>query len=293
MTFAPRPLLAARIFIIETIPGLSGAVVGIVGDGPHAATGSSYHLGKSQLRSDSYTIVESARDRSGLSDAASGLDIGMFSFPAGGKTHTLRTFSAWLVGQCQAGAAETLDIREVIYSTDGRNVRRWDRLKRRSDGDKSHLYHTHISYFRDSENRDKTALFRRYLTEAGLIEGEGEAMIPCRKGDQGEGVRFWQYVLNRVNAAGLTIDGDYGPKMEAAVNAYRAKHGGPGTGPSPMISGWMGYHALSLLAAGYAGKNGERGPQGPTGPAGKDGSALGGNLTVTGGSLRVVVAQEG
>ncbi len=172
MTYAPDTLLVARRLLIDTVPGLTGAEVGIVGDGPHAATGSSYHLGKSQLRSDSYSIVESSRDRNGLTDAAAALDIGEFSFTRNGKTHNLRTFSAWLVAQCKAGTADTKDIREVIYSTDGTTVKRWDRLGRRSIGDSSHRWHTHISYFRDSEKRDKAGLFRRYLTETGLLEDE-------------------------------------------------------------------------------------------------------------------------
>ena len=172
MTYAPDTLIAARRLLIDTVPGLTGAEVGIVGDTAHAATGTSYHLGKDQLATSSYSIVESPRDRNGLTNAASGLDIGEFAFTRRGKTHNLRTFSAWLVGECKAGAADTKDIREVIYSLDGQTVKRWDRLGRRSTGDSSHRWHTHISYFRDSEKRDKTGLFRRYMTETGLLEDE-------------------------------------------------------------------------------------------------------------------------
>lgn len=172
MTFAPEPLKAARSFLLANVPGLDSAEVGIVGSTAHANTGTSYHLGKSQLRSDAYSVDESARDRRGLSEAASGMDIGEFSFQAGGKPHTLRTFSAWLVFECRSGAPDTADIREVIYSLDGTSVRRWDRLGRRTTGDGSHRWHTHVSYFRDSEHRDKTALYRRYLTEIGLLEAE-------------------------------------------------------------------------------------------------------------------------
>ncbi len=57
-------------------------------------------------------------------------------------------------------------------------------------------------------------------------------------------------------------------------------------------------HEFHLLFGGFehAGKNGERGPAGAPGAPGKDGrdGELGtGTLTVTGGSLRVVQAQEG
>ena len=99
------------------------------------------------------------------------MDVGTFSVRSGGGTHNLRTFSTWMVAQCVANAADTRDIREIIYSPDGRTVRRWDRLGRRTSGDSSHLYHTHFSFFRDSTKagRDLTPLFRRYLTAIGMI----------------------------------------------------------------------------------------------------------------------------
>lgn len=171
-TYAPDSIQDARRLLLAHLPGLTSAEVGIVGDTAHQATGSSYHLGRPNLRSDSYSIVESSRDRNGLSNAASGLDIGDWAATVAGKRHTLRSFSVWLVAQCKAGTADTRDIREVIYSPDGESVKRWDRLGKRSTGDSSHLWHTHISYFRDSEHRDKTALFRRYLTEIGLLEDD-------------------------------------------------------------------------------------------------------------------------
>lgn len=172
MTTAPASLKAARLFILDKLPDMDPLSVGIVGDDNHARTGSSYHLGESALRPDSYTIVESPRDRAGLSDDAAALDVGWFSITVKGVTHTLRTYSVWLVAQCQAGAPDTLDIREVIYSPDGKVVKRWDRLRVRTTGPDSHLTHTHQSYFRDSTGRDKTALFRRYFTEIGLLEDD-------------------------------------------------------------------------------------------------------------------------
>lgn len=168
VTVAPDSLKETRTYIISET-GLDPDAVGIVGDDNHAASGSSYHLGKSALRADSYSIIESSRDRNGLTEDAAALDIGTFSINRGGKTHNLRTFSIWLVGQCVAGAPDTLDIREVIYTPDGVNVRRWDRLGRRTSGPDSHLTHTHISWFRDSTKRSKIGLFQRYFRE---IEGD-------------------------------------------------------------------------------------------------------------------------
>lgn len=170
MTFAPDSIIAVRDLVHEALPEIPLVSLGIVGDDNHAQTGSSYHLGKSALRPDSYTIVESSRDRNGLTEAASALDFGWWQRTVGGRVHNLRTYSTWLVAQCKAGTPDTADLREVIYSPDGVVVKRWDRLGVRDTGDNTHLTHTHHSWFRDSEKHDKTALFRRYFTEIGLIQ---------------------------------------------------------------------------------------------------------------------------
>jgi hypothetical protein len=154
MTFAPSPLKKAQAYLHD-VTGLGWASLGIVGDSAHRG---GYHCGSDRVDADDYSVDESARDRQGLSGAASALDIGSFN--------RLREFSKWLVAECKAGAEDTKDIREVIYSPDGQTVRRWDRLGIRSSGDSSHRFHTHISFFRDSEDRDKTAVFRRFFEGA-------------------------------------------------------------------------------------------------------------------------------
>jgi Glycosyl hydrolases family 25 len=166
MSTAPATLLSARKLWLTTFPKMDPLSMGIVGDDSHAKTGTSYHLGRDALKADAYSIVESARDKNGLTNNASALDVGYFT----SGSNTLRTFSVWLVAQCAAGTPGTADIREVIYSPDGKVVKRWDRLKKRSTGPISHLIHTHISYFRDSADRDKTALFIRYFRAIGLLE---------------------------------------------------------------------------------------------------------------------------
>lgn len=170
MTFAPASLLAARTYLAGH--GVPLAALGIVGDAAHGNEG--YHVGWDRLRygyaGQDYSVSDSPRDGH-PTNAASALDIG--GFPR------LRELSVWLVAQCRAGVADTRDIREIIYTPDGRVVRRWDRLGFRSGGDDSHLWHTHISYFRDSENRDKTALFRRFF--------EGETMVQFDQTDDGFG----------------------------------------------------------------------------------------------------------
>lgn len=135
MTAAPKNLLAVRALLLDSLP-LAPLAVGIVGDKNHRG---GYHCGSDRTVSGDYSVTESARDRKGLTLNASALDVGQF-FKGG---HNLRSFSLWLVVECAAGAPDTLDIREVIYSPDGRTVKRWDRERRRTSGDSSHLHHTH------------------------------------------------------------------------------------------------------------------------------------------------------
>lgn len=151
MTRAPASIKAAQTYLHDKT-GLPWASLGIVGDDDHDG---GYHCGRDRVDNDDYSVDESPRDLRGLSDYASALDIGSFT--------GLRAFSKWLVEQCKAGAEDTKDIREVIYSLDGKTVKRWDRLGKRSTGGPSHKSHTHISYFRDSADDDKTGLFRRYF----------------------------------------------------------------------------------------------------------------------------------
>jgi hypothetical protein len=163
VTYTPSALSTLRGYL-QPITGLDPVSLGI----QHwTAQGGGYHEGWDLLRMGygwgDYSVSESPRDAH-PSNAASAIDIGYFAVTApNGRRVTLRDLSLWLVGQCRAGAPDTLDVREIIYSPDGQVVKRWDRLGVRSSGDDSHLSHTHVSYFRDSEGRDKTALFRRFF----------------------------------------------------------------------------------------------------------------------------------
>lgn len=209
MTYAPDSIKAVRNLYINALR-LAGFTidplgVGIVGDDSHANSGTSYHLGEDALKAGSYSVIESSRDRNGLSNAASAIDLGWFSFSHGGRTHNLRTFSAWLVAQCRAGTADSLDIREVIYSPDGQTVRRWDRLGKRTSGDNSHRTHTHVSWFRDSENRNKVALFERYFREIGILEDD---MALTSDELDAIAARVWAHQVNGVTAGGRLTQAD-------------------------------------------------------------------------------------
>lgn len=169
MTYAPARILEVRHFLAP-LTGLPATSLGIVGDVAHAERGTSYHLGRDQLTSDAYSR-QTARDRAGLTNAASALDIG--NFPG------LRALSLELVKACQRDAVGTRDIREIIYSPDGTIVLRWDRergfasqpqLMPSTALNNSHRFHTHISWYRDSEKRDKVAVFRAVV--AGDTAGQ-------------------------------------------------------------------------------------------------------------------------
>ena len=176
MTSAPSNLLAARRLLLDELGpyGLQPLAVGIVGDPDHWG---GYHCGSDRvLRYESgtirdYSVIESPRDRDGLSSYASALDVGTFTVRSAGRTHNLQTFSAWCVAQCVNNTPDTRHIREIIYF-DGVAVRRWDRLGKRTSGDDSHKSHTHFSFFRDATEAgwDLLPLFRRYLTLIGLIQ---------------------------------------------------------------------------------------------------------------------------
>jgi len=245
--------MEARQYLLGQLgsSGLSGAEVGVVGDTNHWG---GYHTGRDRLNArQDYSVVESSRDQKGLSNAASALDIGTFSFKHGGKTHTLQDFSKWLAKEAARGAKDTQDIREIIYSPDGKTVKRWDRLGKRSGGDSSHLGHTHISYFRDSEARDKTAVFRRWIDsikgttpptteppkpvakpstpKTNWTEDLVKSLPELRKGSKGKDVAFSQALLaaNGFSPANSfdkshRPDGDAGPGWDASVRAFqRAK----------------------------------------------------------------------
>jgi hypothetical protein len=177
VTYAPADLLAVRQYLLAHT-GLPGDAVGIVGDDDHP---DGYHVGNDALAAvgkltTDYSKRESELDRPGT-NAASALDIGDFN--RNGKS--LRGLSLFLVGRCQAGDPRAADIREIIYTPDGTIVKRWDRLQKRTTGDSSHLYHTHGSFFRDSEGRRATAanflgLLKEYFEGAPAAPETGDDM---------------------------------------------------------------------------------------------------------------------
>ena len=225
MTRAPANLLAVRTLLLTHLnvdpktvrtADLEPAEVGVVGDTAHQKQGDSYHLGKPEQRSTGYSVSESPRDKAGLTDLAAGLDIGDFAVTVGGKRHTLATFSLWCVAECKANAADTRDIREIIYSPDGKTVKRFDRLGKRSSGDDSHRWHTHFSFFRDAikAGRDQRPLFARYLQSIGLIKAPT--------------VEAPNMALDNTKGKGIYKSGDGPTEREALADLHYAAFRGNG-----------------------------------------------------------------
>lgn len=170
MTYAPEGLLADRREF-QKHTNLSNSALGIVRD----EWDTSYHVGKRWLEAGSYSQNESPRDAH-PTEASAAIDIGYFKVKgSNGKTYTLYDYNRWLVAECERGAPDTRDIREVIYSLDGKTVKRWDRLKIRSGGDKSHTGHTHKSHFRDAEHKDHSAVTRRWFRDVVFKEDDMNA----------------------------------------------------------------------------------------------------------------------
>lgn len=158
MSYAPPTLRDLGAYL--TAHGVEN--LGIVGDTAHTY---GYHLGRDRIygpngRGDADYSVQLARDKAGLTDAASAIDLG-------DAATSLRALTRWLWDQCLAGAPDTADIREVIGSADGVTVYGWSSKSPGqlilNYGDSSHLWHTHVAWLRDSEVRDKRPLFGRYF----------------------------------------------------------------------------------------------------------------------------------
>lgn len=162
MTYAPQRLLDLRAYM-RPLTGLPDNELGITPDPNHDG---GYHCGWDDRRIvngvlKDYAWQESSRDWNHKTNAARAFDVGTFPL--------LRELSLWMVNECENNAPDTQDIREIIYSPDGIEVLRWDRLRRHTGGDSSHTKHTHFDWFADAEYRDKISPFRRFFEGEGFV----------------------------------------------------------------------------------------------------------------------------
>lgn len=183
MTSAPQDLLGLRADI-RTITGLGAADVGIVGDGAHQRTGG-FHEGIDVLKSigryhapvsanvgsstEDYSARQ-ARDRNGLSNSSSAVDIG--SAWKQGRVTWLR-FNGLLYREMVEHPERLPALRAINVSLDGKAKRRYDQLHR-GDGLIASTdtvdTHTHLEFWRDTEGR-RTATLARIVELARAAVG--------------------------------------------------------------------------------------------------------------------------
>ncbi len=172
MTNAPNDLLTFRSGV-RSRTGLAAVDVGITGDGIHARTGG-YHEGMDVLISigryhappnqhigstvEDYS-ARTARDRVGLTNSASAVDIG--SGWRQGRAAWLR-WNVALVAALHAGDPALAAVRAINYTVDGVTKHRTDREHGWAveDSTDTVLTHTHAELYRDTEGRRAVALNR-------------------------------------------------------------------------------------------------------------------------------------
>lgn len=188
MTNSPQNLLAVRA-IYQRYTGLPAVSLGIQHFTPQ---GGGYHEGNDllaqagRLNSD-YSKRETHLDQPGTNDA-SAIDIGYFdvTLPSGRRV-TLRDRSAWMLNHWD----ECWWVRELIYSPDGKVVKRKDRLGIRTTGDDSHLSHDHESYFRDYTLRPEIPAFHQRFWDEMSGETRGNDMAFVIELQQAGGSTWW------------------------------------------------------------------------------------------------------
>lgn len=236
-------LVVLRATFDDLFPGRDRASDGWIGDASHAARASDHNP-------DSRGLVHAIDVDANLGPGA-----------------TMRDVVRAVVARCHAGAERRLTYviydRQIASASHGWTWRPYD-------GTSPHTEHAHFSASSvPARENDRSSW---HLDEFG-----GDDML-VKKGDSGDEVKFWQLGLADLGYDVGTPDGAYGPKMEAAVNAFRKAHG---AAPASRIDPWTAWAILResaiVQAKKYAGKDGAPGQ-------------LTGRLTVTGGQLVVEAA---
>ncbi len=194
MTYAPPDLRAIRAYLIDRLDinknihldtDLEPDEVGIIGDYRHRATGG-YHEGRDDLEAVngvSYDYsTRQQRDRLGLTNAASAMDIGQFNQQIGGVYMHQGILGAKIVQYCTWNDPRAECVREVIYTANGTTVSHYDAIGEQRGADSSHLTHTHISFWRDTEN--KRDGFLRLLQEILEPERNHSVAVLARRSNE-------------------------------------------------------------------------------------------------------------
>jgi hypothetical protein len=263
MTNPPADLLGFRQTMMSICGFGSAADVGIVGDGAHQRTGG-YHEGKDVITSigryhgppashvgspvEDYS-ARNARDRRGLTDSASGVDVGD-DWPNGGRKAWLR-FNNAFVTALHAGDPALAAIRAVNYSPDGTAKKRTDRehgwaVEPSTD---TVNIHTHIEWYRDTEGSRQASFDRIAQLARAAISGT-PAPAPTPEGvlmalSDDQQADLYRRVTNIDKILWYVLKGGQDAVPEQMMSGFGA--GTPVAAPVPML-GWR-----QLLAAASGG----------------------------------------
>lgn len=191
MTFSPGSFLAVRA-LFQRRTELSANALGIQ---HFSAQGGGYHEGNDLLRAGGredtdYSKRESTRDRPG-SNAACAIDIGRFRVQSATGWVDNHRMTRWFLGELAQGAPDTRWIREIIYSLDDVNVKRYDALNIREKGDSSHRTHEHFSSFRDDvDSPHILGVFERFWS---AMDGKAPVQTPPSATVQRKGLKMFAF----------------------------------------------------------------------------------------------------
>lgn len=224
MSYPDPALTTARNYLISK--GVPGESLGIVGDRAHAATGG-YHCGNDMLAevgrlNTDYSKRQSGRDRPG-SNAAMALDIGGISRAA------LAALVSFIIAEARAGRLP--DLREIMGPHPNGGIQFFDALGIRTGASPDHDWHAHLSFFRDSEGRNKAAVFQKYYGDLPP-EPPKPPVIPKQEEEETMVIVFAYAAATATQTArwGLGVVSG-GEKMwfeagsQNAANAYALRHG--------------------------------------------------------------------
>jgi hypothetical protein len=218
-TRAPDSLETFWTYVHGKIP--SAQLGGIVGDAKHRAEQHTYHISRQDQGNGGYS-TESYRNQGGPSDLAAAFDLTLS--PELMVTVTRRLHVAALNRDPRLA-----NLAEFCGTLDNRNTYPWDMRSNTSEGvgswDDSHLWHVHLSFYRDTVNS-----WAAIQPIADVICGVPAKPGPYpllglrrfRNGDSGHGVMVIQHQLAALGYA-VAADGDYGPKTIAAVNDWKKR----------------------------------------------------------------------
>ena len=166
--YAPQAIKDLFAAVQRAVP--AAVLSGIVGDASHVY---GYHRCRDVLPASDYSVAETPRDRAGDGEAASALDISL-------PSNLMPVVTGRLMAACKNNDPRVANLREFFGTLDGSTVTGWDRLAGGyTSSDDSHLWHVHLSFFRDSAT-DAAAL----APIASVIAGSAAVptSTPTRKG---------------------------------------------------------------------------------------------------------------